>query len=649
MNFIHFGFLTAGAAAMSLPILIHLLLRQRAKPMEIGSIRFVRHVVRRSKSRQRIQRWLLLLLRSLAVLLLGCLFARPFLPDVAEDGSSREVVVLIDRSASMSVIDNANVPAIDNSISRVKKSVQGFGDQARVHLAAFDATQVEPIELKDLSRLRVSDAATRFDEAFAWALDILATSDRKDQSILLVSDLQRNGIGQLSLESMPGEIEISIEDPAPSVSENLAIESVSPTQTELRPGVPVQLSVRLYNPGAFTVSAARLNVELKGPSETINRSMTVEAPAGSRQTLPLELDIKSPGIYQGRISLQRDDAYAFDNARYVAFHVRHPDRLLLVDGDPGQQSWENSTYYVETALRLKTPIGSGPPRTFEVERIVWDRGNGFPSLEGYRMILMANLGRFSDKDAARLLQYIRGGGNVVWFMGERTTPQTLSTLDRTGLLAGATFGTPVDMAAYAMEFRASHPVFEPFGNLQYGDLRSLRTRRLVPVDVTGSDVDVLLGTGKHPLVLSQEVDSGQLVLITTSADRSWSDWPENRLFVPLIRQISSWLTGQLDDEQSVVTKFVDQRGESAGIENTDRSLIVRNVPAAESDIQRVAPEQFREAVGLRAEDESLEFGEDLSQFAPAGVSRPDEKWPLLIWVLLAVLAAEFLLASRVHE
>ena len=586
---------------------------------------------------------------AVAVLLLGFLFARPFLPDVPEDGSSREVAILIDRSASMSVIDNANVPAMETAISRVRKAIQGFGDQARVHLAAFDATQVEPIPLEALPKIRASDAGTRFDDAFEWAFDILATSDRKDRSILLVSDLQRNGIGQLSLESMPQEIEVSIEDPAPSVSENLAIESVTPIQTELRPGVPVQLSVRLFNPGAFTVSAATVSIELEGPSETISRSMTVELPAGSRRNLPLEFDIKSPGIYRGKMSFERDDAYAFDNTRYVAFHVRHPDRVLLVDGDPGQQPWENSTYYVETALRLKTPIGSGPPRTFEVERIVWDRGNGFPSLEGYRLILMANLGRWNDTDATRLRQFIRDGGNVLWFLGERTTPQTLSTLGRTGLLSGTTFDAPVDTAAYAMEFRISHPVFEPFGNLQYGDLRSLRTRRLMPADVTGSDVDVLLGTGKHPLILSQKIGSGQLVLVTTSADRSWSDWPENRLFVPLIRQFSSWLTGQLDAQQPVVTKIVDQRGESAGIESTDGGLIVRNVDAAESDIQRVAAEQFREAVGLRTKDESLEFDGDLSQFTPAGVSRPDEKWPLLVWALSAVLAVEFLLASRVHE
>ena len=39
MNLMHLGFLAAGAAAMTLPLWIHLLLRQRARSVDIGSIR----------------------------------------------------------------------------------------------------------------------------------------------------------------------------------------------------------------------------------------------------------------------------------------------------------------------------------------------------------------------------------------------------------------------------------------------------------------------------------------------------------------------------------------------------------------------------------------------------------------------------------
>ncbi len=147
MSFLHFGFVIAGAAAMTLPIWIHLLLKQRARPMDIGSIRFVKNVVRRTKSRQRIQRWLLLAMRALAMLLIGFLFARPFLPDTPVDGRTREVAVLIDRSASMSAVHDNGVTAMDAAVRRAQQFVASLGDRARVHIGLFDAAGVESIPL----------------------------------------------------------------------------------------------------------------------------------------------------------------------------------------------------------------------------------------------------------------------------------------------------------------------------------------------------------------------------------------------------------------------------------------------------------------------------------------------------------------------
>ena len=52
LNLIHFGFLAA-AAAVSVPILIHLLLRPRARPQQIGSLRFLQQVLKESTAAAR--------------------------------------------------------------------------------------------------------------------------------------------------------------------------------------------------------------------------------------------------------------------------------------------------------------------------------------------------------------------------------------------------------------------------------------------------------------------------------------------------------------------------------------------------------------------------------------------------------------------
>ena len=62
-GWVHPG-LVAGAALASVPILIHLLNRQRHKPMPWAAMRFVLAAYERTRRRARLEEWLLLLLRE---------------------------------------------------------------------------------------------------------------------------------------------------------------------------------------------------------------------------------------------------------------------------------------------------------------------------------------------------------------------------------------------------------------------------------------------------------------------------------------------------------------------------------------------------------------------------------------------------------
>lgn len=649
MNFIHLGFLAAGAAAMTLPLWIHLLLRQRATTMNIGSIRFVKQVVRRTRNRQRIQRWLLLALRALAVLLLGFLFARPFLPATPLDGSTREVAVLIDRSASMTATHEDGTTSMQKAVERANSYVATLGQETVVHIGLFDSAGVQPVQLDELQMATPSTLGTRYDDAFHWAMDLLAESNRNDRSLVLLSDLQRQGARQANLTAFPADIPVRIEDPAPAVAQNVAIESVFATQAEIRPGVPVAIEVQLVNHGAFPVIGAALQLNLEGPPGPIDADRPLSMLAGERQTIRIELPIDTPGIYRGRVWLDREDPMMWDNQRHVAFEARPPDRVLLIDGDAGKKAWENETYFVEAALRLQTAVGEGPARTFEVQRLVWDRGSGFPDLAGYRLIVMAGLSRFDQRDVTRLTTFVDSGGNVLLFAGERSTKAVYDRILESGLLGETTVGTAIDTFARVVDFDSSHPSLAPFSDPQHGDLRSLSANRLVPLESIDPDCDVLMRSRKWPLVVSHPFGNGQFVLVTTSADRSWNDWPRNRLFVPLVRQLAAWLTGQLDAKQNVVTEIIDQSDQTPGIEFVDNSLVVRSGDPQESQIARFGVEQFRDAVGLPEQSLVTTQSDLREQLIPKGASRPDEKWPLVVWTLIGVLGCELILASRVHE
>ena len=104
---IHPWLLGLGAALMSVPIIIHLLNKRKFKIVDWAAMEFLLDADRRNRRRIRLENLILLLLRCLAVLLLGFLVARPFLSRSITSGwvdaPRFERIVMLDDSLSMEV------------------------------------------------------------------------------------------------------------------------------------------------------------------------------------------------------------------------------------------------------------------------------------------------------------------------------------------------------------------------------------------------------------------------------------------------------------------------------------------------------------------------------------------------------------------
>src|SRR5437868_13684234 len=100
----------AGLGAIAIPVLIHLIQRERKRVIQFPSLMFLQRIPYRSVRRRRIRHWLLLAMRVAAVTLIVLAFARPFLRQsalaAAAAGGARELVVLLDQSASMGYADH---------------------------------------------------------------------------------------------------------------------------------------------------------------------------------------------------------------------------------------------------------------------------------------------------------------------------------------------------------------------------------------------------------------------------------------------------------------------------------------------------------------------------------------------------------------
>src|SRR5690349_11892125 len=174
MGFVQASMLAA-LAAVALPVIAHLIFRRRSRPVDLGTLRFLKVAVRRDTRRRWLKRWLLLTLRVACVALLVLLFARPYRAESLGGGGAGLTVVLIDRSASMDRQRDGERLVV-RALKELPAILARVPARSRVEVAWFD-TKVEPIGSSADGRFSPGDleapaaltSGTDFAAALTWA------------------------------------------------------------------------------------------------------------------------------------------------------------------------------------------------------------------------------------------------------------------------------------------------------------------------------------------------------------------------------------------------------------------------------------------------------------------------------------------------
>jgi hypothetical protein len=648
VNLINAGFLAA-AAAIAVPILIHLLMRPRARQVSIGTLRFLKLALKETTRRRKIRRWLLLALRMAAILLLALLFARPYLTSFSGPGKDREVIVLIDQSGSMAAT-SAGQTLFSQAQAAAEKILGELPEGTKAHLAYFDDRGAAPCsEARVDSKRWPGFAGTDFGQALCWARDILVTSARQHRKVYLLTDLQRTG-QHAPCKDFPAGVEVEVVELGSPLASNLAVENVEASQPTIRNQEPIILRARVSNAGVMPAHDVQVRLHLEGSgARPADQSKTITiAPAASAE-IDFSVPINLPGLYQGSVEVAADDGFPADNRRYLAFEARSADRLLLVDGEPGSSVYGNETYYLEMALRLALPGKSSAMTPYEPERLVLEGGTHLPELGPYRVVVLCNVAGPGENDLAQLRAFVNWGGRLLIFTGGKSQPAGYVPFVQAGLLPGAVEGAS-DVGLFRFQtWDKEHPIFRPFDDPQQGDLRRVTFRKITRVKPTAEAKILAADSNGHPLILEKPLGRGKVLLFASAADRDWGDWPQSRLYVPLVLQIFGYLTERLPENQRIHAEIAGPGTDKPpGVARDKSVVLVRNIDPRESRIERYSPAQFREEFQLADVKVADTSRQTLAAVLPAGAERPSEIWTSVIWILLIVLTIEMFIANRTH-
>ena len=570
----------AGLAAIAVPIIIHFLNRRRFQKVVWAAMKFLQISVEKNRRRMRIEDLILLLLRCLLLILLALALARPAIlsDSAALFGQSKVTgVVILDNSYSMGMSDGAST-----RFARAKQAAEQVidsmpaGSATAVYLASDMAQTVIPEPTFDLNLARqtvreapLTDRATDLFPALNQAMDTLRARLAIRKEVYIVTDGQAAGWRQLTeiqslLEKDRSEIQVHIILINEEEQRNLGVSGLRLASGLSPVDQPLRFEVRVSNYGAEEVRDTRVGLSLNGEPPSDEFTIDAIAPGASR-SVSLFAKLREVGFHSVRVYIP-EDRLAADDARALALRAIQQVRVLLVDGEPGNENRDSAVYFLEHAL---TPV---PPEyipgyfiktaTIEAAELSLAR------LDDYDAVILANVPDMTDKSLEQIEQYLRRGGGLMIFTGERVDTEFYNRelLANRQLLPAALGGMEGDASQDEMffQFQAEdyqHPIVSIWNDAASGDLSSARVFKrhsLAPAPLeafpasnanepaasesisaprdAGEPRVVLHYTDGMPAIMERDWGLGRVILFGTSGNTAWNDLPVRPFFVPIVHR-----------------------------------------------------------------------------------------------------------------
>ena len=583
--------LLLGLAALAIPVLVHLIHRERAQVVQFPSLMFLERVPFRSMRRQKIRNWPLFLVRCAALILLILAFARPFFTGsnavAGALGGGREIVLLLDQSYSMGYGDRwvrartAARQAVDSLSADDRATLVLFAESARTGAQAT----VDHASLRAaIDRAEVGVGVTRLGPPLKLAEGILEQSEMADREVILISDFQKNAwVGDETIAFGEG-IVLRTVSVAESDTSNVAVTAVAFDREPFSAGEQVTASARLVNRSAQPATDVAVTLTVDGRDVS---TQTVNLEANGTALVALEPFIVSDGQRRGTVRIG-DDALAEDNQFHFVLSPGQVVSVLIVDSVSPNP---DASLYLERAL----DIGSTPAFQTEVRSV---SELDAAALDGRSVVVLNDTAPPAGPVGQALADFVEAGGGLLVVLGE----DVRWTSDAPDLLPGS-FGAPgsrTGTRGRALGYiDYSHPIFDIFSVPRSGDLASARFFQHRPFTVSNPEA-VLARLDDGSVALSERrIGQGRVLAWSSTLDSYWNDLALKPVFLPFVHQLAKHLAGYVTPtEWQTASQVLDVAALYAA--NGYRLEPERDDPIAVSPDGERLPIRVREAAVLFA-------------------------------------------------
>lgn len=612
-------------AAAGIPLALHLLHRRKQQEVSWAAMELLLHAIQQNSRTLRIEGWLLLLLRTLALVLFAIALARPLLSGISTGSSAttqppRLWVLVLDTSYSMGYTSgrqslwqqaqDAATEIVSQAASHDAFLLMQLGDpsQSIISQPAFDAQRVSG----EIQRLKCSDGGGDLNsclEVLRQTLDDVgqAVISSSDVHIVFFTDMGQDTWQAATREPLKRELQelstryhVRIESLAPELPQNLAITALEADSSVVVKGRSLRCTATIQN---FSTSpVTRLPVQFQADGATLQTEF-VDCPPGQSRSVTAELQPGNRTVWSISAVIP-DDRLNVDNRRDLVVAVKPQIRVVTVEDTSGAARLINLSLAPGSTESKSSTTGRG----LSVE--TWSSFDlQSRSLADLGAVVLTDMTEVSSRALSKLKGYVEAGGSLLVLAGPRTQAASWNQSE-TSLreLVGLKLVEPSSVGDWHIDpLSYASPIARPFANyLDSGLLTTpiFRYWKVVQEDSAAGTLvtDLALDSG-DPLLVRRAMGDGWIAVIlsapqtgsnTNDAMVNWNamaTWPS---FVPIMQKSIETLVGGSEGQLNLIvgqplrgsTTSLVQSVEMS-VDRPDNSQSRMTVPAPANGSRRV--------------------------------------------------------------
>lgn len=574
MSFLSAAYLLA-LPLILVPIAIHLYRGRQRDVILWGAMQFLAAAVTKGRRMERLEEWLLMLLRLAAVAALVFALARPMVRSSwLGDHTDRQVIVVLDNSLSMSreVDGESAVGKLKDAATELVDSLADTDGVQILFAVGGEWAMAEDVAAnsggREQLRNLVADAEPTEGTAdllgcLQAAVHLDAGEDIAARRIVVFTDSQasswrgdaESAWTQLESDRANSKIPVTIEvvdcGLAAEDVENLAVTSVEAARGLVQPKEAIEVSAEISSLGDVPTSATSVEWLVGGKVVETSKIGRLRSMGRARATATLRFD--EPGIYAVTCRIASQDQLPLDQQSTVVIEAADELPVLFVDSADRAGKDISAAELFAAALGYKGQEPQPWHAVYRPDTVGADELTAKP-LAGYRAIVINDAGSLDREALDRLDAFVRAGGGLWLALGRNSDPQLFArdwygdgaglaplALDSLQVVAG-----PDDAAATIHPPTRDHPATVQLANTTQLDIDEARLRQYwkFAAQTAGQEtVSALLESGSgQPLVTETFVGQGRVLVQAFPLGLEWSNVPLLKAYVVMVHDWLGYVT-----------------------------------------------------------------------------------------------------------